>query len=282
MTEQLTVRQCAPDELWYPGLHLDAEYPVPTDAELTALWETYEPAAPAHTTREVYGVYSEPKNDVRAVASVDLCEVVRDSGMGLDEVVGMLPQRRSAYSRGSWFEITDTQTSVDYERSVVVSGIRAIMHSGLVRPVEHIEAIGSFLRNWRAQGVYVVANTSTLPGCETGTIQHTFARDLPGCFDALVLPRNHDGKGSITKARALGMLASEAGIELAAVPFVHIDDAPHHIQGFQDLHSTHATMRLFAPEHEDNHTIADDIRCDTPLEAFIGADRHFRERGIVR
>jgi len=272
--------QCAPNQLWYPGLHLDDEYPVPTDAELEAAWSAYRPDEKAHALQGVYGVYSEPTTKIKAIASIDLCEVVRDTVGGFDEATGThVYGKRNLYTRGTWFD--GGEKGMDYERSVVVSVIQVLMSEGHIQSDPHAGAMAAFLRNWRKQGIYTVANTSTLPGCEIGTINNTLARDLAGSFDALVLPRNHDGLGPITKAGALAILAEEASIDISDMPLIHIDDADHHIAGFQNHFESSPRMQLFVPRHRDNGSTPVDMHCKTPLEAFIRADQHFASEGVV-
>ena len=253
--------QAPPEGLWLPGMHLDEEYHTPDDAELETLWEAYNPDGTAEACTDVYGVFTR-RDGIRAVASVDLCEVVRDTVLGLDEATGVYPKRRSTYGTGTWYR--EDVSDPNYQESVIVSAIRALMGKGLVRPVEHIDAIATMLRNWRAQGVYVVANTSTLPGCERGTIQHTLAEYLPGCFDALVLPRNHTGTGSMTKARALEAITTQAGIPLLDMPFVHIDDALRHVNSFRAQYGRHADIGLFVPLHADNKTTEPGVNQPSP------------------
>lgn len=276
MTER--VPQCAPGELWYPGLQLDTEYPVPSEAELVDLWQQYNPEGSAEPVEGVYGVLT-PRSDIRAMASVDLCEVIRETVEGLDAATGVNLGRRPKYDAGTWFD--ETISGSEYSKSVQISVIRAIMNSGLVKPVGYIAGIRAILHNWRAQGVYCVANTSTLPGCEPGTIRHTLGDELPGAFDALVLPRNHDGTGPVTKAAALGMVADQLQVDLASTPFVHIDDASHHIAGFRHHYTDASMLRLFAPLYGDE-AVTDEAQCGTPFEAFLRADAYFREEGIVK
>lgn len=261
--------------LWYPGLNLDIDYPIASDEELVEAWEAYSDK-PAVAVQGAYGVYNLIDSPVQAVASVDLCEVVRDTVVGLDKLIGGQQIRRSNYSEGAWYEALSR--GKDYEASVVVSVVQVMMNEGLVEPVEEIDMIARHLKNWRANGIYCIANTSTLPGCELGTIKHTLERDLPGCFDALVLPRNHDGQGKITKAGALSLLASEAKIDLLNVPRVHIDDNSHHVLGFQQ-HD--AGVEVFVPRHGSNGDTPPSAHCTTPLEAFSRATQYFVNQGVI-
>lgn len=266
--------QCPPGQLWYPGLCLDIEFPIATDHQLVEAWESYT-GRPAHATQEIYGVYSEARS-VTAVASIDLCEVVRDTSITLDDLTGAVRNRRSHYSEGTWYH--RSKKGPEYEWSMVVSSVQTIMNYGLVQPVNGIERIAETLHSWRKAGVYCVANTSTLQGCEIATIKHTLGRDLPACFDAMILPRNHDGLGSVSKAAALSIFASESGIALAEVPKVHIDDNTQHIIGFmQHDPDTH----LLVPSHGGNTETNTDIQCKTPTEAFERAEHFLAARGVL-
>lgn len=279
-TAQSLPAQCKPGELWYPGLYLDEEYTAPSTEELLTLWSNYTSSTDFRPITGVYGVYDAPEGEVKAVASVDLCEVVRDTVVCLDSATGIRLGRRGNYEAGTWFNKKDNGPA--YEFSVISSVLRVMMSRGLVQPVEEISDIRDTLRSWRHNGIYVVANTSTLPGCEQGTIEHTLSRDLPDCFDALVLPRNYDGSGSVTKAGALSILAEEAGIDLPGLPVVHIDDMAHHILGFQESYRDHPRIKLLAPIHLDNHSaIAEELHCATPLDAFEKADTYFKEQGVL-
>lgn len=270
--------QCGPNELWLPGMHLDDEYPVPTNEELSELWSEYT-QADAHPLEGVYGVFTPPE-EARAVASVDLCEVVRETAFALDQATGYEIERRSVYAANRWFhrEASDH----DMEQSVVVSIVRVLMHAGHIEPVDGIEGIREILITWREQGVYVVANTATLPGCEAGTIAHTLRRDLRDCFDALVLPRGWDGTSGVSKAGALAILGAEVGLPLHDKPLVHIDDARHHIEGFRNDFLEHTQAAFFMPYSVGTHDGADLWHPMTSLESFEAADEHFKKHGVVR
>lgn len=272
-----SIEASASSRLWVPGMHLDDEYPVPGDEELRELWQDYTGAEP-YSLNGVYGVYSKPA-DVQAVASIDLCEVVRETSISMHLSLGdENPDRH--YSVGRWYGIE--AVGEDFERSVVVSVIRVLLAHNHVAPHEDVSHIRSILQDWRSQGVYTVANTSTLPGCESSTIVHTLGGTLPDCFDALVLPRNHDGKGKTTKAGALAVLATEAEIPIYEVPLVHIDDALHHIEAFQTTYADHSRSRFFMPHSIKEHVNGHLEKPHTPLEAFEAADEHFREHGVIK
>lgn len=268
-------------ELWYPGgPNLDADYPNATDEQFIELWSKYSHGlAEARALHSVYGVYNLPDKPIKAIASIDACEVLRDTSIAFKKVVGLRPRRTYDYAEDSW--ITRDQPP-EYERQVVTDSLRVLMSLGLVPPVEHSTAIGSILRSWRRQGVYTTVNTSTLPGCEIGTITYTLGRDYPDCFDAIIFPRNHDGKGLVTKATALNDLALETGLPSQDVPVVHVDDAVHHMQDFIGRQLLFPDLSLFIPEHETNRDKLDsELYYASPLDAFLGVDEHFKDRGVI-
>ena len=266
-------------EIWYPGgPDLADDYPDATTAQLVEMWSDYSHGAEVWPLQGVYGVYSVPSGPVKAIASIDVCEVLRDTSIAFMQATGLEPHRTHDYTSNTWIV---GRTRI-YERQVVTDTLRLLMSQGLVSPVENSTSIGSILRSWRQQGIYVAANTSTLPGCESGTIKHTLGRDYPDCFDAIVFPRNYDGKGAVTKATALDQLAIEAGLPAQEVPIIHIDDAAHHIRSFLDMKHLFADVTLYVPEHDGNRGQLDPgLYYNSPLDAFLAANKHFKDRGVI-
>lgn len=271
--------QCEVGEIWEIGKHLNNDYPTPTDEMLRNLWQTHM-GTPAVSTEGVFGVYTPPEQTVKAVASVDLCEMVRDTRKALYAATRVpLPTGAwpADYSAGTWY---DKKFGYCRERSVVVSVIRALMSAGLVPPVEGSSEIADTLKDWRESGVWVVANTSTLPGCEPGTIEHTLAKSMRGQFDGLVLPRNHDGQGPVTKATAVRTIMKEAGI--AGVPVVHLDDAPYHHASFRIERDQFDSQVFLLGATYGAPTESLDFAFDTPLAAFKGANALFNYLGVTK
>lgn len=273
-----SVNQCMPDQLWVPGLHLDTEFPTPSEEELALAWTHYTGRHTINPT-EVFGAISEPTQPITAVASVDLCEVVRRTSAAFDTVIGEDPHDRSTYAKYDWLHSHDRGPG--YAQSVVVSVVRTLMNNGLIAPKEDLVAVRRTLQAWRASGVYVLANTSTLPGCELGTISD-FATTygLKGCFDGLILPRNHDGTGSITKAGALKSTVKDLGVDIYSLPVLHIDDSLHHIDGFTQEYESHDALGLFIPIHADNAHMPTDNHYLTTYEALQQATRFLRQSGV--
>jgi hypothetical protein len=266
-------------QLWYPGQSLDNEYPTPTDSELRAYFADYRPdAADIRSTSGVYGVYSAvPTQGIRAIASIDVDEVIRNSTSALRAVTGVTDSSK-LYDDGTWFD--KSVRGEAYKQNIVTSVLRVAINAGLVPPMPQINAMRAIAQSWRRQGIYCVANTSTLPGCEPGTIRYALGRDMPGCFDAVLFPRNHYGQDPLTKAVAVGLLASELEIDLQALPIVHIDDTDYHITGFQAAYPDHAAaarLGLFAPVLASS-ALGAEICCPSPLEAFKRADAFFKNQ----
>ena len=271
--------QCKTGEIWEVGKHLDEDYPTPSDDMMCELWQTHM-GVPAVSTKSIFGVYTPPERPIKAVASVDLCEMVRDTRKALYAATKVpLPTGAwsADYSAGTWY---DKSLGNCRERSVVVSMLRVLMNAGYVSPVEGSAEIADTLGHWRESGVWVVANTSTLPGCEPGTIKHTLAESMNAQFDGLVLPRNHNGTGTLTKASALRQIIREAGI--TGVPVMHIDDAPYHHDGFraeQDLFDDKIYL-LGATYGAACDSL--DYSFETPLDTFRGANALFKYLGVVK
>lgn len=265
-------------KLWIPGEFFSEEvYPVPTTEQLTEQWQAYT-GKEAQPLQGVYGVYTVPPDGVCAVASIDLCEVVRDTAISMSGVVGETI-RRGQYSTDTWCD--PAVYGRDYEYSVVLGVLQAVMNETGVPVVDEIQDLGQYMKLWRQNNIYIVANTSTLPGCEKVTIE-LLENELKGCFDALVLPRNHHGDGPITKAKALGILADEANLDLYTLPLFHIDDATHHVVGFTDHFADHPTNAYFIPAHNYNSAPTPEMDCENPLEAFKKAHEFLRKQGVLQ
>lgn len=259
------------EQLWVPGqgYRLSAEHPVPPTEELQAHWQAYlrgsdDIVVPAPG---VYGVVRalQAGERPRAYASVDLCEVVRTTSLSMRKVEEPEPRDVSCihcYGHG---------LSVANDIAVV----QVLMSKDLIAPTKDVDAVASQLRHWRALGVYVVANTSTLPGCELGTIRF-LRRYMPGAFDGLLLPRNHEGTAALTKGVAARQLLQAFGEDVAEhrVAAVHIDDVPHHNIAFRKEMRTlpRVEAATFQPQYP-THFPPDDgaILAATPLEAFARA-----------
>lgn len=275
--------------LWLPTSELEPHFNVPTKEELERAWsEMHGGDTFLDLPDNIYGACTTPTETPRGFAVLDLCEVVRETGLGLIRL------------RGGTLDdmvVDEDGTSLDY--GATLNGwhedpqpkrqqmIQQLMHHDLIPPVRMSEGIKALIDSWKAKGVYVVADTSTLPGCELSTVAF-LASQYEGCFDGILLPRNHDGLGSVTKADAFmetqkamaGVLGSD---EVFDRPIVFIDDAAHHAIAFAD---TFAHADVIMPEYEWNRVCEANSRIDRvtqsigTIDAFIMADKYLKEKGL--
>lgn len=266
-------------DLWLPGRDMDLshEYPTPDQEELAALWQRYSSDSMLVEAPGVYGVIREPDTLPDVVVSVDVCEVLRQSHVSYRSVedVSGRPIESNIFTYGD--ESLSISSGLD-----ITNVLRVLMNNNLVSPVENIGRIAAVMQTWRNNNVYVVANTSTLPGCEPGTIEF-FNEYLSGCFDGILLPRNHDGTQPLTKGIALKNLVDKFREDFGATPqlVIHIDDAPHHQHGVINEHSDQMdyTVATFAPyykldvEHPESTLIG-----ETPYETFRIAHSFIRKQ----
>jgi hypothetical protein len=266
--------------LWLPGRGhtLNEAYPIPSSEELQAHWSEYlgkgHIVAPAPGVLGVVRTLAETERPT-AFASVDLCEVVRATCVACRGVEKPVEVIKNIHGYGD-----DLSISNDVE-----TGLQVLMTNGLVPPVEGIEEIAEIMRRWRKLGVYVVANTSTLPGCERGTIEF-FKRHLRGAIDGLLLPRNYDGTLPLTKGVAARNLLGKLGIgaaEAEPTPTVaiHIDDTSHHNIGFRDALAAMPGVqtRTFQPVYPSKKKVDEgSVLVATPLGAFYHADEFLTEQ----
>ncbi len=212
------------------------------------------------------GVINLPRSAPTAVISMDLCEVVRSSALSLLRIPG-----------GDLSDMVyDVTTGFhDYgSRSNGIPDARAqpwrqlhlqqFMNHDVVEPVPYNETIVAFMKKWQNNGVYIFANTSTLPGCELATVEF-LQTYYPGCFQGIMLPGNHDGNGATTKVDALGEVLS--ALELAGTGTIGhtiaVEDATHHIKTYQEHNVT-----TFVPSYGWN----------APTDGLSGVERISTER----
>jgi hypothetical protein len=252
-------------QLWTPETHPRHLYEAPHREELKAFWyERHSHDSLLELPEEIYGVCRRPDTTPVAIASIDLCEVVRETALSI------------ARMKNGDIEhfVHDENEIVDYgashvglnEDGLLGSIIQELMEMEHVPPVPYGEAIASVLRTWRAQHVYVVANTSTLEGCELTTVKF-LAEHYPDCFDGVTFPRNHDGNGKITKAQALDAVYQAIGYEghdIQNVPAVMVEDTSHHAKAFRE-HFPDSTV--FMPAYEWNRS------CEDPALGITRVDR---------
>lgn len=257
-------------ELWLPGQTLDHVYTVPTNTELIDHWSATHDHSNVIESPGVFGALRTPDAAPRVVVSIDLCEVLRSTLHSMAAVFGKVPSEIGSYSTyGPNFGVSSS-----LDRAIV----QVLMNHGHVEPNEAIEEISQTLQSWREQDAYCVANTSTLPGCEIATISF-LDEYLPGCFDGILLPRNHDGKAPITKGHAL-RFAIEELTDIEDTSALHIDDAPHHcvavaehVGGLIGRHNVTTIMPLYRDAKHPEGTLP----ASTPVDAFRQADQVVRQ-----
>lgn len=281
----------ADNQLWIPGQNysLEAEYPTPTQQELCDLWQDYTGAdAVVPTPNGIYGAMQPPEAPPTSYVSVDACEVVRATNLGIigaqrsaDHMLQNPIRSIHCYGEGCTYE--ESYADIQTLAQVLIDG-------DFIEPIEGIDQMRDMMQRWRSMGAYIVANTSTLPGCEPGTIRF-FDRYLPGAFDAILLPRNHNSerhlatKGDV--AAALALTTEQAGFGDKApstrlereVTAIHIDDKPCHNVAFREAMSaigaSVCTLQPMYPSHHEADQMS--IRTATPLEAFRVADVILRQ-----
>ncbi len=262
-------------KLWVPRqkIELHEEYPVPNQSELRDRWQRYIGEGQVVDAPGVYGVMRVPSTPPIAYASIDVCEVLRRTHENMRLVEEPTPRPLKsihAYGEGLSFEGDSTD---------ITSILQVLMTNKLVEPVDDVEEIAKIMQGWRKDDIYVFANTSTLPGCEAGTIDF-FSEHLPGALDGLLLPRNHDGKLPMTKGLAAKTLIETIPPVNGEIVAIKIDDSPHHNISFRDEVGSlaHSQVRTFLPEYPTHYPIdAGSIITPTPLEAFRGADVFLRD-----
>ncbi|MCX6727204.1 MAG: hypothetical protein NTX11_00095 [Candidatus Saccharibacteria bacterium] len=253
-------------ELWLPGMSLDHEHPIPTIDELVDHWADTHGHIDVFEAPGVFGAVRTPDQVPTFVASIDLCEVVRHTKGSLLGVAGI--------------PLSELDLSNTYHDATSVSDdavqpiIQTLMNHDHVDPIEGIEEIRDIMRSWRELGAYVVANTSTLPGCETSTTSflHQY---LEGCFDGIVFPRNHDGSGPISKGHALAFII-DTYCEPSKTRALHIDDTFYHCNSVKEHVSALIgadNISTIMPVYPGSPAVPKGtISATSPMHAFMIAD----------
>jgi len=231
--------------------------------ELALAWESHH-RSPYGTLaiNGVLGVVAYPDREITGFVSVDLCEVVRETGAACREQLGYKGpfERTNEYAFGT----LTTDAMID-------SAVRSVANSELGVPVaEDIDETAKLLHRLRKGGAFVVANTSIVSGCEIATIdERLMATHLRGCFDGILFPRNHDGRGTMTKVGALALVVQQLGLDMREQHIAHIDDTSHHIKAFRERREQMASLDVVATRHIGNQKDPelDGIRYPTTAEA---------------
>ncbi len=262
-------------KLWIPGNDdsLHDHYPVATSDELLLEWKSYNPLSNPEPSPGIYGVVErigiERAVDMPALISIDLCEVMRNTA---DAVMGIAG--KSIHEMDS---VSSYGPAIGAEQDDVVSIVQVLMNKDLVGPIDDDKEIRKIIQSWRNIGVLCLANTSTLPGCELSTIGF-MRKHYRGCFDGMLLPRNHDGTGPVSKGMAARFVIEEylGSKELLAI---HIDDAPHHNAGFVEAMDglKNVVSETYMPGYKGNDVKIDrNTRTSSSLESFVLANDSLR------
>ena len=164
--------------------------------------------------------------------------------------------------------------------------LQEFMYYDHVEPVPFADAITAFIKRWKENDVYVVADTSTLPGCELSTVRFLH-QTYRGCFDGILLPRNHDGNGTVTKISALeaAKAAMVSQREFSTfIPTYLIEDTSHHAIAFAE-HP--ASTKVIMPEYGWNEACSNHEYIDRvvqslgTVDAFIHTDNELSAAGII-
>jgi len=262
----------APEKLWIPGQPLDHAYPVPTSEELAEYWAETHAHTGVITSPGVYGALRQPETAPTTVVSLDLCEVVRGTVHSMLDVFAKKPKDIINHSNyGPNFAV---------EKNVVIPIVQTLINYDHVLPVEGIAEISETIRVWRSLGVYVVANTATLPGCEKATISF-LDRYLSDCFDGILFVRNYDASGQVNKGHALRFLI-EGYADPSNTFALHIDDAPHHCEAVNQevgsLIGQQNTATIMPVYPGTSARPKGTIIAQSPRDAFAVADNLVRHR----
>lgn len=265
---------------WTPDRHVEEErWQPPSQAELATYWRCATGNQELLELPDtIYGACNVPPAQPTAFAVLDLCEVVRETGIAISRLGGgglkeIFNHEKGAADYGASF--------LNFQRDDMIQiTVQLMMDHDLVDAVKFHEALTAFMQRWKKADAYIVADTSTLPGCENNTIDF-LERYYPSCFDGILLPRNHDGNGQVTKAMAFAAtqeaIANIFGDEIYDVPVVYIEDTPHHTTTFKNAFPD---SKIFMPEYDwntnhDQHTDVTIVpRHLGTVDSFIAADNY--------
>lgn len=270
MSEQGVVET---DNLWLPGMSLDHEHSIPSMEELLEHWQDSHGHSGVVESPGVFGVLREPDILPIGFASIDLCEVIRESHISVARVVGKTLE--------DILDIHNYAETAGLQRGQETQVLQVLFSNDMITPIENALEIKDIIKSWRKVGVFCVANTSTLPGCELSTVDF-LSNYFGDCFDGILFPRNHDGKGKTTKGLALRSVMEEFMDSEKDTFAVHIDDAPHHCS---DVSSEvggligAANLLTVMPVYPGEADIPPNTQSATnPLEAFRAAEAFISSR----
>lgn len=269
---------------------LEPHFEAPTSEELATSWQMYHQTEAHQLDGDFVGLFEVPETAPRAVVSLDLCEVLRESGIALESIHNSFedstPQAHAQnHEYGDLYSAWQGDARTPTKNRAM---LQQLMYLEYVAPVPHHEAIQAFLQRWHHNNIYVIANTSTLPGCETSTIKF-LADTYPGSLRGILLPGNHDGLGTTTKPDILRQvkqrISHDTGFDITTSPTIAIDDALHHGKNFAEEENN---VQVFMPAYKWNESLenAPSITRITQrlgtIDTFIAVDNYFVEHGILK
>lgn len=174
-----------------------------------------------------------------------------------DEVLHMTGGACIAHYTGdtSWSErLTNRYDLAGIGDGTISTTVRHVTNNHLALPVVNYLDIAQELREMRAAGVYVVATTAIISGCERAVAQ-SLAQHYKGGFDGVIFSRGHL-EATSTKPRSLISALGAVGIALDDMPVGHIDDTSRHVRGFlgaaDQFGSVHVAMPICDGEPQDD------------------------------
>lgn len=265
-------------------MQAETEPIVPSVDQLLDIWKEHHGDKPITNLEGMYGICELPNSQPTAILSLDLCEVLRETGPSLTKMYGRAISD-TLHDYGAYYGDGLLGHREQFSRERILP---ELMRHNTVTPVPFSEAIHAFLQRWNKAGVFTVANTSTLPGCEASTTRF-IADHYPDSIRGILLPRNHDGKGSTTKADILESakqtVARQTGYDMNTIPSLAIEDAHHHAVNYIEHPSS---IQVFMPNYSWNSALSEQENITIveqtlgTIDTFIAVDEALKIRGIVK
>ncbi len=270
-------------QLWTLDTHPIDASDIPDSYELLDIWNSFHANADMVTLPQVLGVCELPTEQPSAIISLDLCEVLRETG---PSITRMYTEETDATSHdyGVYYGDGYLGSREQLSRELMLP---QLMGAQAVKAVPYAQSIQALLQRWRQAGVYVIANTSTLPGCELSTTEF-LAQHYADSFRGILFPRNYDGNGTLTKAGILShtkqTIYDYTGFSLHDTPTIAIEDARHHAEQYvESAEDTLIYMPAYAWNEPLEHTkqVTRVAQQFGTVDTFIAVDQLLKSRGIV-
>ena len=258
--------------------------------EMATYWSDYTSEQALffdQTEGNLEGVYTECKSGTLGVAMIDMCELLRLTSDAVQEIYEGKPVPEDTDYRGKYFkntehdpDATDDPEEKTIRRELEMAAIIEAIQSGKAGPVESINKIAQRLYALRNSGYYVVLATSGLRENDKSTLEFV-AKYLPDCFDAALFPRNHDGKGTLSKADALNILAEKIDLNLLETPVAVVDDMEHQIRAALDVLGTGSLREYVLLKHRFNNEVDGALIEESSLGAIEKAAKFLLQSRIL-